>query len=479
MANLGQFADVFSSFRRMLAAVPSSARLPVFLNAAEEAAGYVSRGLDRAIAADELTDMALAHGLDDADAIQWVIAHAFEVIEELERVPDDIEEEKPKTNGRTHAPSATLYVVPDPATIPPRAWLSAMHYMRGVVTATVAPGGFGKTTLALFEALEMVTEKGLRVWYISGEDDRIELDRRIAAHCKVHDVSATALGNRLFVDDKMTFPFKIAKSSHNGPVFDQTALAVFEQTIKVNEIDVVILDPFVAFHLLSENDTSAMDALVKRLGEICFRQQCGIEISHHVRKPTGMQMEITVYDARGAVAIVNAVRSCRVLNHMTESEAERAEIAYDDHRFFVRIDGGKRNMAPPEKARWAQLVSIEIANGDNVQALKPFEYKATRAAILKPTEEDEKWVRTLLKTKSYRKASKSPDWLGNELAQHFGCDLDIKGDVLSIVRQLKQWVTKGIIAEDFREDEHRKMRPYYVHPDEQKIQEKANQDGLN
>jgi hypothetical protein len=181
-----------------------------------------------------------------------------------------------------------------------------------------------------------------------------------------------------------------------------------------------------------------------------------------------MQTEITVYDARGAAAIVNAVRSCRVLNHMTVAEAERADIKDDDRRFFVRIDSGKRNMAPPEKARWGRLVSIEIANGDNVQAFESHEYQAKKSTPFTPTEDDEKWVRALLRNKPYRKATNNPDWLGNEIAQHFGCDLDVKTDILSIVHLLKRWVIKGVIAEDFCEDKHRKMRPFYVHPDDVK-----------
>ena len=85
----------------------------------------------------------------------------------------------------------TPYTAPDPAKIPPRPWLYGRHYMRGIISATVAPGGFGKTTLSLHEALCMVIEEGLRVWYISAEDDRNEIDRRIAAHLKKHNLERT------------------------------------------------------------------------------------------------------------------------------------------------------------------------------------------------------------------------------------------------------------------------------------------------
>ena len=206
--------------------------------------------------------------------------------------------------------------------------------MRGVVTATVAPGGFGKTSLSLYEALEMV-KTGLRVWYISAEDDRAELDRRIAAYVQRHGITPMEMASNFFVDDKMSFPFKIASMTRNGPVFDPK-LAEFEAAIAFDRIDVVILDPFISFHYLPENDTTSMDQLVKRLGEIAQRRHCCIELSHHVRKPTMGQAEITVYDARGAGAIVNAVRSCRVLNQMSIMEAQQAEIDAEQRGYFIR-----------------------------------------------------------------------------------------------------------------------------------------------
>ena len=129
----------------------------------------------------------------------------------------------------------------------------------------------------------------------------------------------------------MSFAFKIARTDRNNSiVFDVPALTAFEQSIELARIDVVILDPFISFHNVPENDTGAMDAVVKRLGEVSARQRCNIELSHHVRKPSMGQAEITVYDARGAGSIVNAVRSCRVLNQMSKAVAEQLNPPIDD-----------------------------------------------------------------------------------------------------------------------------------------------------
>jgi hypothetical protein len=50
---------------------------------------------------------------------------------------------------------AKPYKYRDPRSIPPRRFLHASHYIRGFLSATVAPGGLGKTSLQLVEAIGM------------------------------------------------------------------------------------------------------------------------------------------------------------------------------------------------------------------------------------------------------------------------------------------------------------------------------------
>jgi len=473
-SNLGQFAAGVVSWRRLIAAMPDDeGRWTVFENAAHEVATYVVKGLDRVEAADQLHQMATANGLDNTDAVQEIIADAFGDIEQ--RVRD-----KPKTNGSgnghdtshheqqlkpTPPRKATPYIPPNAADIPKRQWLYGMHYMRGIVTATVAPGGFGKTTLSLHEAISMAVA-GSRVWYISAEDDRDEIDRRIAAHMQQYETKPFDLLQRLFVDDKTSFPFKIAKAgNNNGVQFDEGALSAFEDSIGFERIDVVILDPFISFHYLNENDTAAMDALVKRLGDIALRYACCIELSHHVRKPSMGQIEITVYDARGAGAIVNAVRSCRVLNQMTRTAAEVAKIVPAERFRYIRIDSGKRNMAPPENARWCRLVNIELPNGDRVQALEAWAYP-----IDVTTDDDKTWLRVVL-TKPLRAQSQSPNWIGIKVAARFGLDLENKDHIIAINGKLKRWAAEKLIARDDKLlDENRKPKAHWVLGEKAKLE---------
>ena len=68
--------------------------------------------------------------------------------------------EKPDNNG-AHIIVAKPYIYRDPRSIPPRQFLHAGHYIRGFLSATIAPGGLGKTSLQLVEAVGMAIGRDL------------------------------------------------------------------------------------------------------------------------------------------------------------------------------------------------------------------------------------------------------------------------------------------------------------------------------
>src|SRR6516165_4980645 len=100
-------------------------------------------------------------------------------------------------------------------------------------------------------------------------------------------------------------------------------ITAINEALEINDIDVLVLDPFISIHKVSENNNALIDQVVKSLGRIASQNDCAIEIVHHVRKPGFGQQEITADDTRGGGAIVNAVRSCQLLNRMSSKEAEQ------------------------------------------------------------------------------------------------------------------------------------------------------------
>lgn len=63
----------------------------------------------------------------------------------------------------THPVGLSLAPCPwiDEATIPPRTWLYPPHYIRKFISLLISTGGIGKSSLAIVEALAMVSGKPL------------------------------------------------------------------------------------------------------------------------------------------------------------------------------------------------------------------------------------------------------------------------------------------------------------------------------
>lgn len=85
----------------------------------------------------------------------------------------------PKNEG-PKAPFVLRFFEPfDATTLPPRAFLFGRHYQRRTVSGTVAPGGTGKSSLVMVEAVAMAAGRDLfgdgsltervRVWYHNGQ----------------------------------------------------------------------------------------------------------------------------------------------------------------------------------------------------------------------------------------------------------------------------------------------------------------------
>ncbi len=366
--------------------------------------------------------------------------------------------------------SATPFETFDFAEIPPRQWLFGRHYVRKYVTATVAPGGGAKTALKITEAVSMAVGRDLldgnkaisrlRVWYWNGEDPKDEIDRRIAAVCLHYKIDPTELEGWLFVDNGHDMPICLATENRGGVSLNEDVINAINETLEQNKIDVMILDPFISLHRVSENNNPLIDQVVKLLGRIANRNNCAIEIVHHVRKPSAGQHEITADDTRGGGAIVNAVRSCQLLNRMGSKEAEQARIEQEQRFRYFRVDSGKQNLAPPEKAKWRYLHSIDLPNGDNVQVVESWKFPEPVNSV---TQEEMEFVQASAREGIYNRwDSRAKYWIGRPLASLIGLDPQNKADRQDIYTKLNACRKNGMIAIQSRQDAQRRVREFVV-----------------
>jgi hypothetical protein len=364
----------------------------------------------------------------------------------------------------------------DPSTIPRREFLYGRHYSRKNIGASIGAGGRLKTTYSLFEALEIATGRNLttgeplpagplHVLNLNAEEDQDELDRRVAAICQHYDITEADLGGRLFVKSVRDRPLRLATLVQGVPTLNRAALDRFAGFITHAKIDVFMLDPWVSFHAVSENSNADMDLVIKQgLGAVAAETNSAGEIFHHPGKPKPGQAETTVEDARGASAIIWAVRSARVFNFMTPDEAAKLGVSEDNWRRHIRIANGKANMGPLGKAEWIKIEVENLPNGDEVAVSSrwtpPNAFDGVSTADMATGAQ-------LAATGEFRADNRSPKWFGYALADvlhipvAYGADNDPK-HFTRINTIIKTWIKNKVLKIEPRMDEASRERKFIV-----------------
>lgn len=367
---------------------------------------------------------------------------------------------------------AKAWAFRDPRSIPPREWLYGGHYIRKFVSATIAPGGAGKSALTLLEAMAIATGRDLldvkpaaraRVWYFNGEDPLEEIERRIAAARLYYGIEAHELEGWLFIGSGRETEIAIASQTRQGVLPNLETLNDILETIKAHDIALLIVDPFVSSHRVAENDNGAVDAVVKIWGRIADQTGCAVELVHHARK-SAPGAEVTVEDSRGASALIAAARSARALNRMTRAEAEKALVS--NPRSCFRVTSGKENLAPPPEASdWYRFQSVNLMNGaelgegDSVGVVTRWTWpEAAPVDFESIVPQLQAFV--LASPDKARESPKAQNWLGHKLAELAGLEVSAHRQQLKDI--LLQMVCRGYLGTTDRQDENRMRRTYYV-----------------
>ena len=307
--------------------------------------------------------------------------------------------------------------------------------------------------------------------YWNAEDPDEEVERRIAATCLRHGVDPAGLAGRLFLGSRITGGQRIARLDRAGNVvLDQDLLTKVTAYFVDHHIDCAVFDPLIAFHHVPENDP-AMEQVVAAFARIAETANCCVELSQHTRKPAqGAGGELTADDSRGSGAIVFAARSVRVLNRMTRDEAELPRIEPEERRHYLRVARDKTNLAPPGKATWIHLASVDLPNGDKVQAVEPWTYPEPCEGV---TAEDARWAREEVGRKAYRTTPKSPDWFGYALADRLKFGIGThgaertsseRGNRRRVAAILQVWLDRGVLGRERRRDEGTRKEYEYFQP---------------
>jgi hypothetical protein len=141
------------------------------------------------------------------------------------------------------------------------------------------------------------------------------------------------------------------------------------------------------------------------------------------------------------------------------------KIEPEERRHYLRLNRDKTNLAPPGKAAWFHLASVELPNGDgdrpgdHVQAAEPWDYPQPFDGV---TADDMRSMRDTVRQGDYRREPRSPDWVGLPLLDHLKLDPDNKGDRKKASAILKTWFENGLLATEDRKDDKRRTKQFVI-----------------
>ena len=265
----------------------------------------------------------------------------------------------------------------NPLSIPRREWLYGNHYIKDYLSLTVAPGGVGKSTLVLTEALAMVTGKALlgiqplkecKVWYFNAEDPRDEILRRIIALCQHYDIDYNKELEGLYFGSGREIEMLLMAGDHG--ILNTKLIEHIRERVTEYGIELIIIDPLASVMTSSES-VDNFKILAKSLSILADQCNASIEVVHHTRKLNNTQ-EVSVEDSRGGSSLVSAARSARILTKMDAKDGEA--LGLQDYIDYFKIEpAGKNNLSRPlSSINWYKKIGVRIPNDDTVAVVEQY-----------------------------------------------------------------------------------------------------------
>jgi hypothetical protein len=274
----------------------------------------------------------------------------------------------------------------DPHETPARAWISPGVLMRGAATVLVAPGGAGKSLLALITAAHMAcglpaVMDGLtfsataprRSVIVNAEDDLAEQSRRLQAICTAYNLPWQTVKQHVMLIAPDVFSVFLAAQSRTGfEQNDATIKYIIDMVRSFPDVDLLGLDPLLNLHGMNENDNSAMNFLMRSIiTRIARETGTAVLVSHHAGKQGSIAKRAGDVDmSRGAGAIINAARIALTMTPPAEDDIQEYHLT--DPYSYVRIDDAKANVHKMlRRPRWMKWDTVKTVSTDGVGVLLP------------------------------------------------------------------------------------------------------------
>lgn len=282
--------------------------------------------------------------------------------------------------------STSLTIDQLPAAIGHRQWICGVYLLRESVTLFVAPGGQSKSTLALAMLISLASGNdflGLHIYggpkkvlFLSAEDSKAELTRRIRGTCQRFGIADADLRDRFFAITPTERQFSLLHAAGSTPSVNLAGVQALRAELDAVEPDVLAVDPLLKLvGGVNINDNSAATLLQGVMMDLAHQYRMAVLITHHTSKGANLRSQ----DAgMGAASLTNFARAQYSLEPLTADEARSFGIKHDIGSYF-KLTGTKQNYSAAAEIRYFRRISITLPNaepptypsGDSVGVVEP------------------------------------------------------------------------------------------------------------
>jgi AAA domain len=243
------------------------------------------------------------------------------------------------------------------------------------------------------------------VWIHNNEDSLEELYRRISGVLNFHRIELDSVRQNIFVSSGLDNRLIVAVKDKDIVKRTEAVKDVIA-AIKENGICHIVIDPLVSTHRgVSENSNEEIEQVAEAIRHIAHETGCSIDLVHHSIKSHAGNSESHAGDmnaARGASALIGAVRIIYTLSPMSAKTATTLKVPPHVSARLVRLDQGKGNYTARDPSiRWFELVGVPVGNG--IDAGDGFMVESDTVAVPVP------WKPTVAEGESTRDDVKNGD----------------------------------------------------------------------
>jgi len=268
-----------------------------------------------------------------------------------------------------------------------RQYLVPFRHMRSHISMTAAAPGVGKSTFGIQEAVSVATgldfmklgvkPEPAKVYILNNEETRDEVERRIEATCTFFGVPLDGhILTNIFIHSGVDGGKFRAARTVRDQVVETPDLTTLKQLIADLGIDLLIIDPFVQSHFVSENSNEQISQVMVLLREMAG--DAALHLIHHTRKapPGGTNTAGNMDIVRGAGSMASEAHFFFTMTDMNKTEASEWGIHEDDRNLYLRHDDAKGKFRPPEGASWLERTAQTMPyglTGEDIGVLVPWE----------------------------------------------------------------------------------------------------------